>query len=203
MHHSPAAPLSGKAGWPSGLDTVTRIWRRPLMSVRRAIPIHAPPGAARIPDTAHKGEAIFDFRHAVVHPVRSRSNRSTKNTCLCPWDSASDAHMCLGSRLVVAPTYSVRNKHFQDEQRSTLSAARFKCTMLEATCRRAATPDPEAVTCCAWRVCAYDRRHALEFNAGLCVRGWTCSHKRRRNGVFRGPALYQRITPRSLDARVV
>ena len=29
MHHSLAAPLSGKAGWPSGLDTVTRIWRRP------------------------------------------------------------------------------------------------------------------------------------------------------------------------------
>lgn len=68
MHHSLAAPLSGKAVWPSGLDTVTRIWRRPvqslgaplmmsaaLMSVRRAIPIHAPPGAARIPDNRSLG----------------------------------------------------------------------------------------------------------------------------------------------------
>ena len=48
-----------------------------------------------------------------------------------------------------------------------LFAARFKWTVLEATCRRASTPDPKAVTCCAWRVCAHGRRHALEFNAGL------------------------------------
>ena len=63
MHQSLAAPLFGKTVWPSGLDTVMRIRRKlvqtlgaplmmsvALMSVRRAIPIHAPPGIARIPD---------------------------------------------------------------------------------------------------------------------------------------------------------
>ena len=88
MHHSLAAPLSGKAVWPSGLDTVTRIWRRPvqslgaplmmsaaLMSVCRAIPIHAPPGAAKVVEVVLGRESrARELAHVTRHGHLQKKN---------------------------------------------------------------------------------------------------------------------------------